>query len=108
MGVFVVTMFGWAYGIVLTKRISANTYQINFTMGLIIHLTGALLYPLFTNPTPYPKLLTAVLLTGIPITFTQTIYIAALTMSRNSGMVSMTGFMAVVVSYGISVVRYGE
>ena len=33
---FFIMMFVWAYGVVLTKKISANTYQINFIMGLVI------------------------------------------------------------------------
>ena len=34
--IFLLTMFGWAYGIVITKKIKANTFQINYTMNLII------------------------------------------------------------------------
>ncbi len=33
---FIFYMFMWAYGVVLTKKIKANTYQINFVMGLVI------------------------------------------------------------------------
>ena len=88
-------MIFWAYGVTLTKRIHANTYQINYVMGLIILFTGSVLYPYkisststsasssssTTNYISYDKLFMAFLLTGIPITICQAFYIAALTMS---------------------------
>lgn len=44
-------MFLWAYGVVMTKKIKANTYQINFVMGFIIEFIGVIMYflPNFTN-----------------------------------------------------------
>lgn len=106
--VFFVMMFIWAYGVTLTKKIMANTYQINFIMGLIIQFTGVLSYPYTTNTANFKQIIMAILLTGIPITICQTIYIAALRMSKNTGMVSIMGFISVAVSYFISIFRYRE
>lgn len=38
-------MIAWAYGVTLTKNINANTYQINFIMGLMIYIFGVALFP---------------------------------------------------------------
>lgn len=47
--VFITMMMFWAYGATLTKKLKANTFQINFTMGLIILIGGAIIYPFTEN-----------------------------------------------------------
>lgn len=101
-------MFAWAYAITTTKSIHANTFQINLITGIITQITGALIYPFTTNTITYSELLLAILLTGIPLTVMQTLYITALKMSTNSGMITITGFISVGVGYLVSVFRYGE
>lgn len=105
---FILAMLCWAYAIVLTKRINANCYQINLILGLVVQLTGAVTYPYTTNQSTYETLSLAILFTGIPLTIAQTLFIAALRMSKNTGMVSIMGFSAVVVSYFINIFRYNE
>lgn len=105
---FIITMGFWAYAIVLTKKIEANSYQINLILGLVVQLTGAVTYPYTTNQSTYETLSLAILFTGIPLTIAQTLFRAALRMSKNTGMVSIMGFSAVVVSYFISIFRYNE
>lgn len=104
--IFIITMFFWSYAIVLTKNINANTFQINFIMGLIIMSVGTIAYPFTTNSSTYPTLLLAIILTGVPITIYHTLNIAALRMTKNTGVVSMMAFFSVVISYGISIFRY--
>jgi drug/metabolite transporter (DMT)-like permease len=52
--VFFVLMMGfWAYAAVLTKRIKANSYQMNFFMALCSLTTGPLTYPYTNNSSTY-------------------------------------------------------
>jgi hypothetical protein len=39
------SMVLWAIGIVITKRATANTFQINFILGVYLAFAGALAYP---------------------------------------------------------------
>ena len=105
---FMAMMFACAYAIVLTKKIKANTYQINFFMGIVIQFSGVFMYPFTKNNANYTQIILGILLTGIPLSLGQTIYIAALRMSRNAGLVSITGFVTVGISYLISIFRYHE
>lgn len=39
----------WAIGVVMTKWAIANTFQINFMLGLGLSFTGAIAYPYVEN-----------------------------------------------------------
>lgn len=101
-------MFCWAYGVVLTKRIHANTFQINIVMSIIIFFTGAIIFPFTSNKANYTQLILAVLLTGIPLNVCQLMFIGGLTMTKNTGLLTIIGFTSIAVSYLVSVLRYHE
>ena len=50
---FVLMMVFWAYAAVLTKRIKANSYQMNFVLALCSLTTGPLTYPYTNNSSSY-------------------------------------------------------
>lgn len=107
--VFIIAMAFFAYGAVITKKIKANAFQITLFMALATQWTGGMSYPYTTNtPSSYTKLLVAVFLTGIPLTICYTLYIAALKMTKNTGLVSLVGSSSIVISYFISIFRYNE
>ena len=75
-------------------------------MGLMWQFTGYMSYPYTSNQSTYTTLLIAIILTGIPLTIVQGLYIAALRMTQDMGFVRVMGFSCVVTSYFISIFRY--
>lgn len=106
--IFIITMVFWAYAAVLTKRIKANSYQITFYLALFTQFTGSVSYPYTVNTSTYENIFKGLIFTGVILTACQTLYIAALRMSRNTGLVSIMGFSSIVMSYFISIFRYNE
>lgn len=42
---FIFAILAWAFGVVITKRAQANTFQINYILGLCLLFSGAIAYP---------------------------------------------------------------
>ena len=105
-------MIAWAYGIVITRVAKANTFQINFMLGFAFYMIAYLIMP-YTGYLGYHQLsftenLKIILFTGLPCFIVQILVIASLTMSKQTGVISLMGFSAVFISYLISIFRYNE
>lgn len=93
---------------VITKRAKANTFQINFILGLALLFSGALAYPYVQSKCETQHLAVGLLTLGLPLVFGQWFYIGALTMTKNTGVLNMTNFSVVFLTYMISIFRYNE
>jgi drug/metabolite transporter (DMT)-like permease len=108
---FLVIMIGWAYAIILTKRLkSTNAIQLNFHQGIMLLLCNSA--AIFIVPTP-SKLsmfdeLELFLKVGLPLAIASCIYVLSVFMTKKSGNVTIVGFSTVLIGYGISIIRYGE
>ena len=110
MIVFVLTQIAWAYGQVLTKSIiGVNSIQINIHLGIFLIFFSGLMYPQFVvNPVPREKLIMNIFVGGFFMAISQIIFIGAITITRNTGVLTMFMFVSVIVGYLISVLRYNE
>jgi drug/metabolite transporter (DMT)-like permease len=105
---FLASMTIWAVGIVITKWATANTFQNNFVLGLGLTFAGALGYPYLETKASYLELGLSVLFTSIPMIIGQWMFIASLTMTKQTGVLNMFNFSTVIFAYLISVFRYHE
>lgn len=106
--IFLTIMVFWAYAIVLTKKIKANTFQINYVLGIYLLLAGALAYPYAESKCTKLSLFLSIFFFGIPIVLAQWFFIASLTMTKNTGVLTMLGFTSILIGYIVSIFRYGE
>lgn len=90
--------FYWAFGVIQTKFIeNLTTFHINFHLGMNIMIICGIIYPLFiTNPVSLNKFIFNVCTFGFMIAFGQLFYIAGLCMSKNTGKVTIVGFISVI------------
>lgn len=103
---------GWAYGIVITRMAKANTFQINFILGFVFYFCGCLALP-YMGALGYRSLsageiLMVTICTGVPCFVVQILVIASLTMTKQTGVLSLMCFSSVFVSFLISIVWYHE
>jgi drug/metabolite transporter (DMT)-like permease len=100
----------WAYGqISLKKCVNVHSIQINFNFGIVLTVISTLLYPIFvTNPMPMSKIYLALILCGAPIAVSNLLYVHAMRINKNTGLLNLLMFLSVVVGYGMSIFRYGE
>lgn len=106
--VYISVVFLWAFGIVITKRCQANTFQINYMLGIALVVGGGVAYPFTEKTSSVTDLAISLGTLGLTLVFGQWFYIGALTMSKNHGILTMMGFFSIFVGYVISIVRYGE
>jgi uncharacterized membrane protein len=75
-------------------------------------LLADLIYPYMSlmnyHPSSIFKMFKVILFTGLPCFIVQILVIAALTMTKQTGVMSLMGFSMVLVSYLISIFRYHE
>lgn len=105
---FLLIMIAWAFGIVITKKAEANTFQINFNLGFCFIVSGSIAYPFLKSHTSAYHLIIAFFVSGLPMLLAQTLVNGALTMVRNTGVLNLTNFFSVIVSYFVSFFRYDE
>jgi drug/metabolite transporter (DMT)-like permease len=99
----------WALGVVVIKRLKhSNAIQINYHQGIIIVISCGLTYPFYESKTSLTEIITCFLINILPVLGGQSLFIAALTMSKNLGMITMITFTCVIVSYLLSIFRYHE
>lgn len=112
MSLFSVLFLGamalWAFGIVITKKASANTFQINYILGLSLLFCGACVYPFLQSHSTPLELFISVFTTGLPLVFGQWFFIASLTMTKNTGVLNMMNFLTIFIGFLISLIRYRE
>ena len=106
--VFLGAMAVWALGIVITKKAQANTFQINFMLGLVFVVLGAMAYPYLDHKSSIKDLAMCLLATGLPLVFGQWFFIASLTMTKNHGVLNMMNFITIFIGLLISTLRYHE
>ncbi len=106
--VFLGTMAAWAVAIVITKKAKANTFQINYILGLVFVMLGGVAYPYLEHKSNAWDLFMCVLMTGLPLVFGQWFFIASLTMTKNHGLLNMMNFITIFIGLIVSTLRYHE
>jgi hypothetical protein len=99
----------WSYSVVIIKNIKGmNSSQINYHQGFTVILVSGFFYPFFENKATLEDLVSCLFVNIVPVMIGQMFFIAALTMSKNLGILTMITFMTVVVAYLLSIFRYHE
>ena len=84
-----------------------NSIQINYHLGLEILLSSAFLYQTqVVTPVPTVKFVISLFAGSLIMVVGQIAFIGAITMSKNTGVISMLVFVSVIVGYVVSVVKY--
>lgn len=110
--VLLLTMVAHAYAVLMTKRLyKINSVQLNFVIGVMIAFSGALLVPSMDSNRPEEIIpmstyLWSFLTSGIPITYGQLAYIAAVILTKHTGVLLMLSFSTIIFGYVLSVYRY--
>ena len=85
--------------------------QINFNFAVVLTPFAAIVYALYPENSfagdPW-MMVRCIFLQGIPMAVSQHFYMIALVLTDKSGIVAMVGFIGMVFSYFLSVVRYDE
>ena len=102
------------YAVVMTKVFTnTNSIHINYSQGVLLVIVNGLIYPFtssdsdFNQPTPW-QAAEAALLMGVPVTFGLLAFAAALLMTTNYALLTPFMFTAIIFSYLVSVIRYGQ
>lgn len=102
--------FGWACAQIMVRQVAnKNHFAINFNFGIILTSISAFSFMsdpenvIKNNPILFGKCL---LYQGVVIAIAQAFFMGALLLSKRSGPITMIGFVGVVISYIISVLRY--
>ena len=104
-----IVMTGWAYSLVSMKKLkNFNSLQFNYHMGIFLSFGSGIVYPLVPSTVSISRLCWGLLFTGVPITFAQFLFTGGLTMSKETGTLTMMNFISVGIGYGLSVFRYNE
>lgn len=100
----------WAYGTITVKSIvGLSSLHINLHFGIFTIIVNGLFYPIFvTDPKSIQTMVWGLLLCGVPMAVGNILYIYALTINKNTGLVTICISSAVVVGYIISIFRYNE
>jgi drug/metabolite transporter (DMT)-like permease len=100
----------WAYGQVITKRLKTlNFIHVNIHLGMSLTLASGILYPVFVkNPTSIGIMIEALIWCGIPSTFSSFCFIGAITISKQTGILTLFQFISVIIGYFVSIFRYNE
>ena len=100
----------WAYGTIMVKKVvGLNSLHINLHFGILTTLFNALLYPIFVTQSKSVEVMgLGFFLCGSPMALGNILWIHALTINKNTGLVSICISSSVVVSYLISMFRYNE
>ncbi len=100
----------WGYGhVVIRNIVDLNSLHINLHFGIFTTIVNGILYPIFvTNPHPTQVMINGFFLCGAPMAVSNIMYIYALMINKNTGLVTICISSAVVVGYVISVFRYNE
>lgn len=102
---------GWAVAIILVKRIKgASHYQLNCHLGIVLMAMSGLFYS-WTNVKEEERMTAfgwGLLLQGLPLAIGQAFFSHALTLTKNYGIMTMIGFLGVVIGYCLKIFRYHE
>lgn len=104
--------FGWACAQIMVREVkNKNHLSINFNFGIILTAFSSLAFMrdpenvINNDSLLFGKCL---LFQGVTIAIAQAFFMGALLLSKKSGPITMIGFVGVVISYFISVIRYHE
>ena len=103
-------MFLWAYGLLRVRTFYKNHHTyVNFHLGVVFTISSGFLYPHQVHkPASFGKLLTAVVLTGLPLAVGQMLFVAGLGLNKKTGQIVILTGIPVLVGYLVSYFRYGE
>lgn len=99
----------WAYAMIITKRLKeVNSIQINIHLGYCLIFTAGIAYPIeVIDKTPLHKMIISLFACGLVMAIAAIAFIGALTMTENTGVLTMLMFTSVIVGYIVSITRYG-
>lgn len=109
IGMIILT-FGWACAVLLVRQVKGcSHFALNFNLGYILTICSAILYMIFPdliinmNPLLFFE---CIVKQGLILATAQAFFMVALLLTKKSGPVCMIGFVSVVFSYFLSVLRY--
>lgn len=109
LGLIILT-FGWACAVLLVRQIKGcSHWSLNFNFGYILTSVSAFVYILHPDEVVAnnPRLFAECLFKqGLVIAAAQAFFMVSLLLTKKSGTVCMVGFISVVFSYFLSVIRY--
>lgn len=102
-------MFLWAYGLLRVRTFHKNSHvYVNFHLGLIFVVSSALLYPSqVKHQTDLSILAISALATALPLTLSQLVFVAGLSLNRKTGQMVVLTCIPVLIGYLLSYFRYG-
>ena len=108
----IILTFGWAVAILITRSVkSKNAVENNLNFGVILTLTAGVIFFLYPenkySEDPW-MMLKCMVYQGVPLAVSQHFFMLALVLSDKSGIITMVGFVGMVFSYFLSVIRYDE
>lgn len=106
----ILVMFLWAYGLLRVRTFYKNHHTyVNFHLGVVFTITSGFLYPhQVHSPASFRTLLTAAVLTGLPLAVGQMLFVAGLGLNKKTGQIVILTGIPVFVGYFVSYFRYGE
>lgn len=107
--VLILATVGWAYSIVIVKKIKNGThYHMNFQYGYLMLMAAGCLYPNTKVPQNFKLegFLMSLVFQGLPLAIGQTFFSNALRLTKNHGITTMVGFIGVILGYFVKVFRY--
>ena len=85
-----------------------NATQINFHQSILMILSNSFIYPFSKSDNEISTLAFGILAIGIPAAIAGLLFISAIILSKNTGIITMMIFLSVVYSYILSIFRYNE
>ena len=111
MAIILIMMeLAWAYAAVIVRHMEKIThYEANFNFGLILSILTGLMLPYNIENSfrkDYLLFLKSFIISGLVLALSQACFMEALLLTEKKGMIAMIGFLGVVFSYLLSIVRY--
>ena len=112
--ILVTIHFIHGYGVVITKKLKqTNSIHVNYVQGLLIAFSSAILIPFAYNDQSYHRPTMwefgqSIIFSGIPLTMGQLMFVGALLICHDYGMLTPFMFTSIIFGYLMSVIRYGQ
>jgi drug/metabolite transporter (DMT)-like permease len=100
----------WAYSASMVKSIKMkDSCEINFHLSIVLLIFAAIYYCLFeVEQKSWEVYAGTILFSSIPIGIGQIVYTVSLTLTRNTGILTLFLSLSIIVGYSYSLVRYHE
>lgn len=109
--ILILAIAGWAYSIVLVKAIkNATHYQMNLQYGAMMIMFAGCVYPntVVEETVRLKSFLLSLLLQGLPLAIAQALFSHSMIITKKLGVMTMNGFLCVVISYLLKIFRYHQ